>query len=103
MSDWRSQYPLRCISAVHSPALSSVLETHTYWAARLLPCGFSLRHPGSGTPSATGDHWHVPSAWPPEQWDAHAALGAASSERPIRSGPFVSLLAEDSRRIGNAA
>ena len=36
MSDWRSQYPLRCISADYSPALSSVLETHNYWAARLL-------------------------------------------------------------------
>ena len=27
----------------------------TYWAARLLAGGLSLRHPGSGTPSATGD------------------------------------------------
>ena len=26
-----------------------------YWAARLLAGGFSLRHPDSGTPSATGD------------------------------------------------
>jgi len=38
MSDWRSQYLQRCISTVHSPALSSVLETHNYWAARLLAC-----------------------------------------------------------------
>ncbi|HEY6409968.1 MAG TPA: hypothetical protein VIY29_21130, partial [Ktedonobacteraceae bacterium] len=37
------------------------------------------------------------------KWDAHAALEAASSERPIRSIPFVSLLAADSRRIGNGA
>jgi hypothetical protein len=32
-----------------------------------------------------------------------ASSGAASSERPIRSVPFVSLLAEDSRRMGNTA
>src|SRR5438034_4202288 len=42
MSDWRSQYPQRCISTVHSPALSSVLETHNYWAARLLAYAIGL-------------------------------------------------------------
>src|SRR5438552_14499378 len=43
--------------------------------------GRRLKPPASWLWYTIGDHWHVPAAWPPEQWDAHAALGAASSER----------------------